>query len=193
MMGYHGTTKSNLDCIFEKKIISIPSFKIDSTFSMPKNQRLVNDLGMGFYLFLSDDVYNFDGIHNARRYALKYKNDSKVLKVAINDEGINVLDLNSPSTRKIFIQLREKFFTNMYYHYNVSIKDDGAKNRANLDGLLLEVLIRYKFNNQIDCVICDSYTPFYNQHSQLSNIPNGRELCLRNMNLINWDECEEVV
>ena len=76
MLGYHGTTKSNLDCIFEKKIISIPSFKIDSKFTMPKNQRLVNDLGVGFYLFLSDDEYNFDGTHNAKRYALKYKNDT---------------------------------------------------------------------------------------------------------------------
>lgn len=192
MEGYHGTSSHNLDSIISSQEISISEFKINSNFSMPRNQRLVNDLGLGFYLFISDDYFNFDGKHAAKEYARHYKTDSKVLKVGLPDEGLRILDLNNTETRKFFNAFREKFFLQMHYNYGVSIKDDGAKKRANLDGIFLELLIQYKYKNMIDGVICDSYTPYYNDFRHLSNIPNGRELCLRTTDLIDWDKCEEV-
>lgn len=191
MEGYHGTDSSNLDSIISSQQISVSEFQINSSFSMPKNQRLVNDLGLGFYLFISDDFFNFDGKHSAKEYARQYKTDSKVLKVKLPD-GLRILNLNNTETRKIFNAFREKFFTKMYYNYGISIKNDGAKKRANLDGIFLEILIKYKYGNNIDGVICDSYTPYYNEFKHLSNIPNGRELCLRTTDLIDWDNCEEV-
>lgn len=193
MEGFHGTTESNLKAIIACKKIDIPEFKIGGDFVIPKGQRLPNDLGMGLYLFLSDDSLCFNGYMNAKRYAAKYKKvNAKVLKVRVKDD-IKILDLNNPNNRKIFNQFREKLFDKVYYNYSSSIRDDGAKVRANLDGLFLEILIRYKFGTEnIDGVICDSYTPFYNQYNQLSNIANGRELCLRDSSSILWDKCEEV-
>jgi len=192
MEGYHGTTQKNFNSLVTLKKVDIPEFKIGGDFVIPKGQRLPNDLGIGFYLFLSDTNLGFKGENNAKRYADKYKENSKILKVHVKDD-IKILNLNTIQNRSLFNKLRERIFGKLFYQYKVSINNDGAKNRANLDGIFLEILIKYKLKDEIDGVICDSYTPFYNENNQLSNIPNGRELCLRNAESIIWDKCEEVL
>lgn len=53
-------------------------------------------------------------------------------------------------------------------------------------------MIRYKYEDEVDLVIKDTYTPFYNSDRTISNFPNGREMCIRNVNLIDWEYTKEV-
>ncbi|HAQ4436492.1 hypothetical protein HQ674_10940 [Enterococcus faecium] len=190
MIGYHGTSKDCATKIIESKNFNIDKFVITGDFKIQDRQKMPNDFGSGIYMFLSNEHY--DGIKCARKYASVFKDrPSSVLEININDD-IRCLDFGDKKTSDIFIELREKIFERIYYNYKISVKESGSKKRANLDGIIIEFLIQHKYKNEIDAVMGESYTPYYNEDRNISNFPNGKELCLRCNKYICWELCKEV-
>lgn len=66
-----------------------------------------------------------------------------------------------------------------------------AKRRHNIDGIILEQAIkRGMFDRIPDFMVKCTYTSFVSK--SISNFPNGRELVIRNVNIINKIERAEV-
>ncbi|NTP94111.1 hypothetical protein HQ854_05940, partial [Enterococcus faecium] len=152
--------------------------------------KMPNDFGSGIYMFLSNERYN--GMECARKYANIFKDrPSSVLEININDD-IKCLDFEDKENIDMFIKLREKIFDRVYYNYKISVKESGSKRRANLDGIIIEFLIQHKYKNEVDAVMGESYTPSYNEERNISNFPNGKEICLRQNEPICWELCKEV-
>ncbi|HAQ4621923.1 hypothetical protein [Enterococcus faecium] len=190
MIGYHGTSKDCATKIIESKNFNIDKFVITGDFKIQDRQKMPNDFGSGIYMFLSNERY--DGIKCARKYASVFKDrPSSVLEININDD-IRCLDFGDKKNSDIFIELREKIFERIYYNYKISVKESGSKKRANLDGIIIEFLIQHKYKNEIDAVMGESYTPYYNKDRNISNFPNGKEVCLRCNKSICWELCKEV-
>ena len=190
MIGYHGTSRKFATAIIESQEFSFNKFIITSDLVVKRGQRMPNDFGNGIYMFIDSGYYN--GKDCARKYANTFKErPSSVLEIQIKDE-ISVIDFQDDTTKKVFIELREKIIDKIYYNYQRFVNEGGSKQRANLDGFIIEFIIQYKFKNKIDAVMGESYTPFYNPERSISNFPNGKELCLRNSNSICWELCKEV-
>lgn len=199
MYGYHGTTEKNANDIISTKTINVNEFKIDGNFTIPQNQRIPNDLGNGLYFYYHDESEPcYDALKNAKRYVQEFKpgtGKKAIIKVVVNDTEENeYLDFNDLKEQRLFIKFREKLFEKINYNYKASkVKNDGASRRNNIDGIFLEAMLKYVYKDRkIDLILKDSYTPFYNGDRQISNFPNGREVCLKNLDLINWSETEVV-
>lgn len=173
--GWHGTTKKAKDSILQEGKFNIT----DSS----KSKRVPNDLGDGIYFFA--DYIKSDPKKIAFGYAKKYK--SKIiqrdntsvacLKAKIEAKDEEVLDLDEPSIREYLMQLNER------YSYEISRKfksanNDGAKERGNQDGYLVNILIDNQRDLEIKVVTMATYTPLSNMPS-VSNFPNCREICVR--------------
>ncbi|EOT29772.1 hypothetical protein [Enterococcus durans] len=190
MIGYHGTSRDCATKIIESKNFNIDKFVITGDFKIKDCPKMPNDFGSGIYMFLSNERYN--GIECARKYANVFKDrPSSVLEININDD-IKCLDFEDKKNIDMFIKLREKIFDRVYYNYKISVKESGSKKRANLDGIIIEFLIQHKYKNEVDAVMGESYTPSYNEERNISNFPNGKEICLRQNEPICWELCKEV-
>ncbi|TKP12714.1 hypothetical protein [Enterococcus faecalis] len=191
MIGYHGTSKECAESIIKSQKFNVDTFIIYGDCRIKSGQRMPNDFGSGIYMFLTNDCY--DGIKCAKNYANTFKDvPTTVLEINIKDDCITCIDFEDKKTMDIFNKIREKIYDRIYYNYQMSVKDSGSKKRANLDGLFIEYLVQYKYNNQIDAVMGLSYTPSYNKQRSISNFPNGKEICLRSNEFICWDKCKEV-
>ncbi|WP_143115641.1 hypothetical protein [Enterococcus durans] len=190
MIGYHGTSRDCATKIIESKNFNIDKFVITGDFKIKDCPKMPNDFGSGIYMFLNNERYN--GIECARKYANVFKDrPSSVLEININDD-IKCLDFEDKKNIDMFIKLREKIFDRVYYNYKISVKESGSKKRANLDGIIIEFLIQHKYKNEVDAVMGESYTPSYNEERNISNFPNGKEICLRQNEPICWELCKEV-
>lgn len=195
MEGYHGTKPQIANNILKDKNVIVHKFEITGDWLLVRGQRLPNDLGQGLYLFLDDVDRGFGGFDNSKSYARIYKRDvSKkisVLKFVINESNLKVLKLYDERSIKFFNQYKKKYYDRLKTNLK-NLKDDGAFNRYNLDGIFLEHLLQYHKNfSTINAVTNYTFTPT-TEDKPISSVPNGRELCLRDINLLNWDDTEEV-
>ena len=195
MEGYHGTTPKNAAEILSSKSINFKPFKITHDGGLIKGQTLPNDLGQGLYLFIDDQDRAFIGYNSAKKYAENYRSENKqikILKIEVLDEGANALDLNNNDNIRILNTLKEKLYQRVDSQLN-NLKINPTLRRSNLDGIFIEFLIKFNLSDSIDFVICDTYTSVENSIGSrtISNIPNGKELCLRNLNLIDWEKVKE--
>ncbi|WP_032906484.1 hypothetical protein [Streptococcus sanguinis] len=196
MEGYHGTTPTAAQNILSTCSIDVIPFVITNDAGIVLGQNLPNDLGQGLYLFIDEESKGFSGKQSAKNYSKTYKHEEnkiKILKFVFDDQNLTVLNLNNTSTVKMLNELKNQLYDRIYTQLSSAIKNNPRKKRANLDGIFLEFLIKFRFCDSIDCVICDTYTPVYNVGGvrTISNLPNGREICLRNLSLINWEKVEE--
>ena len=194
--GYHGTTPTAAQNILSTCSIDVTPFVITDDAGIRLGQNLPNDLGQGLYLFIDEESKGFSGQQSAKNYSKAYKHEEnkiKILKFVFDDQNLTVLNLNDAVTIKMLNKLKNKLHDRIYTQLPSAIKNNGRRNRANLDGIFLEFLIKFRYDNRIDYVICDTYTPVYNIEGvrTISNLPNGREICLRNLSLINWEKVEE--
>lgn len=194
LKGYHGTKPQNAKDILNNNSVVVTPFKITTDFVIPSGQRLPNDLGQGLYLFLDSDKPKFDGKQCAKLYAHRWRNeDNKVSLILfdIDESDIFSLDLNKQENAEKFIEIRNKLVQRVEQRLT-TFKEGKILDRANIDGIFIEYLVQHFLENKVDLIIKDTYTPFYSSRNTLSNFSNGRELCLRNMGLINWEETKEV-
>ncbi|CAC8959496.1 TPA: hypothetical protein ACROKA_002568 [Staphylococcus aureus] len=62
--------------------------------------------------------------------------------------------------------------------------NNNTKSRGNIDGLIIEIMIR-EYNLEIDAIQKETYTQFdKSKKRKRSNIPNGKELCIRQNDII---------
>ncbi|MBJ6745705.1 hypothetical protein JEQ21_04360 [Streptococcus sp. 121] len=195
MKGYHGTTPQNAQMILQAKEIKITPFTIKSDVVIPSGQRLPNDLGQGLYLFLDDELLGFDGKECAKKYAHRWRNQGNkisLIQFHFDETVLNILDLNNPENLRRIVELRSKLYQRIEQSLTTFQQNKSLK-RANLDGIFIEFLVQHALSGQqVDGIIKDTFTPFYSEKQALSNVPNGRELCLRNVDAINWEATKEV-
>lgn len=196
LKGYHGTKPQNAEDILNNQKVIVTPFKITADVVIPQKKRLPNDLGQGLYLFLDSENPKFDGKSCAKKYAHKWRhknNKVTLIRFSLNDTNVFAFNLNNPETAERFSKVREKLYLKIVQQLTSSKEDNILKsNRPNIDGIFLEYLFQYGLKKEVDFVIKDTYTPFYTSDFTLSNFANGRELCLRNMEIINWEETKEV-
>ena len=194
MEGYHGTKPQSVKDILEAKCIKIKKFEITGDGIIKPNQSLPNDLGQGLYLFIDDMDKGYQGLENAKCYARIYRNSSGeigVIKFKIDCEDLTILNLTNSESIKFFNQYREKLYGRIENSLK-RLKKNRALDRYNLDGIFLEHLLHYnpRFKD-IDAVSYDSYIP-RTSDKPISSVPNGKEICLRNIGLIDWSMTKEV-
>lgn len=191
--GWHGTTPQNSRAILDSQNIKVRPFSIKSDLNIPGGQSLPSDLGQGLYLFVDNKESNFDGLENAKAYANVFRHENNkiaVIHFSFDESGLECLDFNEEENTNLFIQVRKKIYQRIKCQLGV-FKDSKALKRANLDGIIIEYLIQNRYQNKVGFVVKDTYTPFDDDFRTLSNFPNGRELCLRKLETIDWENTKE--
>ncbi|WP_188205398.1 hypothetical protein [Desemzia incerta] len=191
IIGWHGTTHNSAEQI-KKKGFQFEKYKFGKN-----NQRLPNDLGAGVYFFVEDHYFE-KPTALAYKYVLKYKDRElaqtntkpKVLKAEINYDEDCMLDLDEKDNMEAIMGL-QKTLKKELYQAAKNLKQSGAVNRGNLDGLVIELLIeKFMRDYKIDIDIVAKRT-FTNVEEELggvpirrSNFPNGKEIAIRKIELI---------
>lgn len=193
MEGYHGTKPESVNDILQQQHFECTPFEITGDWVVKSDQSLPNDLGVGLYMFVDDSLNGFQGLENAKQYARVYRNSNKkigVIKFKINSDNLTILDLNNPKTTKVFNEYKNQYYQVLKNSLG-GFKRNKSFHRYNLDGVFLEHLLCYNPPyNEVDAVTCKTYTP-PTPDKPLSNVPNGKEICLRTLTLIDWMVTEE--
>lgn len=180
MEGYHGTDSENTASI-RKNNFSYKKFNE----SIYKN-KMPCDIGNGIYFYVNDKFSNVPS-KNAYDYAKLYPKPSAevtVFKCKIEIEEEKFLDLDEHQNISIindFYQENIDVIDTMYE----SIKESGAKKRAYMLGLILEM---YFVHNKIevDAIQKETFTNFklFKENKTFIDLPNGRELAVKNKTCI---------
>ncbi|MGC4667701.1 hypothetical protein ACOY18_11200 [Enterococcus hirae] len=171
-IGYHGTDQSLLE--------KIENNGFNSNHS---NSFLPCDLGPGVYMYIARPGFpNNEPKNNAKKYVQSIKRryaNPIVLEIKTEFENQNkILDMNDPSNQSFFLDFKEKNLEKIEQIFK-KLNKNQTKLRGKIDGLILDLMIK-NTSSPIDAIIVDSYTPFDFRGYKQSNIPNGREMCLRN-------------
>lgn len=169
--GCHGTEKSKYDSMYEIR---------------KRNKKLPPDLGNGLYLYVLRNDNIMEPFENAMKYLNRWKpkyQEKIVVKVDISMDNDNLLNLDDVENQITF---------NDFYDTNEdAIKDvlnnldkDNTFNRGNIDGLIIEMMLK-EYGIKADAVTKETFTQFYSdKRRKRSNIPNGKEFCVRNTSII---------
>ncbi|EST89910.1 hypothetical protein T233_01016 [Vagococcus lutrae LBD1] len=176
-IAYHGTSYENsvhIMCFgFKDEVGSIP-----------------NDLGHGIYAYIKREGYTDDPEENAKRYAEAYRNSRRgtvILKLQTVVKEDNILNLNDPENEKILNDFYQKNYDKIEKRIQILYKENSEKPhflRGNFDGIVLEMFLN-NFDINPDAIIMDTFTNYkIIKEYKISNINNGREICIRNKNII---------
>ncbi|MGX0511227.1 glutaredoxin-related protein [Staphylococcus hominis] len=172
LKGYHGTDKSHYDNLENERIFS--------------TKKLPSDLGNGLYLFIDRVNMVGEAIENAKKYLNRWKKDYKeriIAQIDVEFNEDNLLDLDDRENQNVFNSFVEDNEETIYNELDKLINNN-TKNRGNIDGLVIEIMIR-EYNLEVDAIMRETYTQFdTTKKRKRSNIPNGKELCLRNNDII---------
>lgn len=176
---FHGTTAESTQLILENGF-DLKSDDINLAIKM------VNDLGYGIYTYCYDPNNLWNPRCNALRYAKTYKRltSSQIVILKINsvpNDQMSFIDLDNPVNKNKFITMRENLLDEIEVIYR-GMRDNGHKRRSNKDGILIELAIFKKKFPNVDFIVKSTYTAF--DKRTISNFPNGRELVIRNTNII---------
>lgn len=171
LVGYHGTSQKNLNFIknlgFRKKW---------SANSFP------NDLGIGVYFYL--DRIEGEAKENARKYVVRYKKEyfgKVIIEVPILVGETKILDFNikeAMDSLEEFIRENGSRIKKELEKYDNNSK---AFKRGNFDGIAIDLYIEY-FEAIVDVILKDTFTSF--DDYKISNFVNGREMCVKNNDII---------
>lgn len=179
LLGYHGTSQRNLNFIkkygFRKKVS-------DSSFP--------NDLGLGVYFYL--DRTKNEAKENAHKYVVRYKKDyfgKIIIEVPVSVEDSKILDFNikeAMDSLEEFIQENGSRIKSELEKYDTESR---AFKRGNFDGIVIDLYIEY-FNMMVDIILKDTFTSF--DEYRVSNFVNGREICVKNEEVIDTSNIKVV-
>ena len=173
---YHGTSEE-----IANKII-ITEFIVD------KNPRkLPGDLGRGIYSYVVRDEKKLEAASNALKYVESTKKSYekyKVIKLHCDIIEDEILDFNDIENAQLFEEFREEN-EQIIKEEMSNLYDNGFLKRGNIDGLVIEMMID-AFELTPCVIIKDTYTWFSKVKGDYkrSNFPNGREMCIRNQEII---------
>ncbi|MGY0186384.1 hypothetical protein [Lactococcus petauri] len=177
--GYHGTGRKTASEIKNQG------------FNFKQNMKFPNDLGDGVYFFIQRNEIDFPE-KNAKNYVYSFKSEERLKSLLIAEISIDddkLLDLNEEEIQTEFDSIRNEYLDKIKTELKKYPDTWGAKQRGNYDGIVLNILLESR-NMKPDGVLKDTYTPFLDFKSEknsgyrISNFPNGRELCVRNIDTI---------
>ncbi|MBK5244058.1 MAG: hypothetical protein JJE18_03345 [Eubacteriaceae bacterium] len=188
--GYHGTPERCIDSIKND------GFKVRTfLFDCAEEQEIPCDLGNGIYVFLDNDEYGFDGKECAKKYVKNVKRGELSygvieLSLSIDFENQEIVDLDDEeiiseilAVRKVMMPKLKRLFEENYF------KNNGAFQRGNCDGIILEGLLLEKKSDPV-MIIKNTYTS--ESYYRISNFPDGTEACIRDISIIkNKEVCEK--
>lgn len=169
--GCHGTDKSKYETM---QVIN------------RKEDFLPPDLGFGLYLYILRNEDILEPYNNAVKYLNRWKPSYKnkiVVKVEFDVDEEKILFLDDIDNQATF---------NDFYEANETIIREELEKleknktfyRGNIDGFIIEMMLK-EFGISVDAIIKETFTYFdITNIRKRSNIPNGKELCLRNTELI---------
>ncbi|ARJ50639.1 hypothetical protein [Staphylococcus lutrae] len=124
-------------------------------------KKLPPDLGNGLYFFIDRVNELGEAIENAEKYLFRWKPNYRekiIVEMELELDSDKVLDLDDRDNQNAF---------NLF-----------------IDGLVLELMIR-AYSIDVKAILKETYTQFdMSKQRKRSNIPNGKELCLREYNAI---------
>lgn len=179
LLGYHGTSQRNLDFIkkygFRKKV---------SDNSFP------NDLGFGAYFYL--DRVEKEAKDNAHKYVIRYKTEyfgKIVIEVPISVDENKILDFNIKEAMELLEEFIRENGSRIKKELEKYDHNSKAFKRGNFDGVVIDLFIEY-FNMVVDIVLKDTFTSF--DGYRMSNFVNGREVCVKNKEVIDTSNIKVV-
>ncbi|MDN2649647.1 hypothetical protein [Leuconostoc lactis] len=181
MNSYHATYSYNVDSI--KK----------NGFRKKRDSAWPGDLGNGVYSYIDPDdenLFEFSAKELAYLFVANGKNqyiNKKIVTLNLDLlPNMTILDLTDPVTKasfqKLKVSIKRRFMTEKILdQYEAS----GAKNRGNTDGLFFEYLFKHypDYGLNPDAVMSDTLAKIESKY-YLSGFPNGRELSIRNLDVI---------
>ncbi|MEB7831000.1 hypothetical protein [Staphylococcus xylosus] len=171
-IGYHGTDKSHYDCLES----------IECHFS----NKLPPDLGVGIYFFVDRLNQVGEAKENAKKYLARWKpryNNKIIAEMNLEIETNKLMDLDDPINQNEFNLFIDENEVEIYNELD-NLINNNTKTRGNIDGLVIEMMIK-EFNLDVSAVLKETYTQFdKTKIRKRSNIPNGKELCIREYNVI---------
>lgn len=178
---FHGTTAARANKIM-KDTFHIKKFDAQHPKQMP------SDLGVGVYTYCQDEDGLWNPYQNALHYAQCYRDKRgqekcfSVISISISDDpSLKVLDLDNKTNAERFEMIRQNLIKRIDKIYN-KIPRNGAWHRKNKDGIALEIAFDKRFLPEPDLLVKKTYTAF--DKCSRSNFPNGCELVIRNLNII---------
>lgn len=170
---YHGTTMESAEYILNKGF-NLPKWDFNKT----SFQKKPGTLGYG--------VYAFSQIYICKKYiSEKIRSETAVVLIRLNLDNMNILDLTNEEHNEIYQKFREKFMS--FPIYKSLFRELSNGNQSELEGIMLEHLIKHYSQNLLGFAQCDcvkSWTVSVLSDTMNSNIPNGLEYCIRNVQQI---------
>lgn len=172
-IGYHATNYKN-------------SLKIDRSGFKASHGLIPNDLGHGIYAYIKRNGFTDEPKENAEKYAATYRNSPQgivvyTLEIVTLDD--KVLDLNDMDNEGILNDFAQNNLENIRKKIKELYPSHAEKaqfKRGNFDGLIIEMFLK-EYKASPDVVIKDTFTKYEKLAAyKLSNIRNGREICVRN-------------
>lgn len=195
VVGYHATKDYNVQSIMNRVLI--------------KNNGWKNDLGNGFYCYIDEEniigqELNFDSPEkNAEKYYKGGKNNDldkmAILKIECSFDNYkeDVLDLTDPETLasfNLFVKYaKEIALEDAPKDFDIISEISAAFNSKNpssrrgvVDGFFIDRYIEFWGENKIKAVIMVTATDFdyIDNHKWRVHIPNGCELCIKDISCI---------
>ncbi|MDM5378155.1 hypothetical protein P7818_12855, partial [Staphylococcus aureus] len=127
-----------------------------------------------------------EAIKNAKNYLDRWKPkyEKKIIaQIDIKVKENRLMDLDDHDNQYEFNSFVEENEETIYNELDKLINNN-TKSRGNIDGLIIEIMIR-EYNLEIDAIQKETYTQFdKSKKRKRSNIPNGKELCIRQNDII---------
>lgn len=163
---------------------------IKQGFDMSHLPNWTGDLGCGIYGFL--DVQNA-GMEHAQYAAKMYAKGKYGCKIKVGVVEFTaeikmseICNLNDHNQQSAFRMSRQNFGKIIHQKFG-SVNSPAAK-RNNEDGILIEALIKKRKWPNWKAIVRDTYTPL-NGEASISNFPNTREICIRDLHTITKCRC----
>lgn len=179
-ISYHGSIKKNCDSILKNGLFIKKYIVASESNKQRGTKKLPGSFGYGFYTFIDDKEL-------CRIFANRMCGSNEVAVLEVNSEIVktNIIDLTNANDQRIF----HTYFNNNHQTAERLLNNFGnnknTKKQHVKDGIVIELFISSLFTKKktrIDAVVGESYTP--GKENFFSYIPNGKELCIRNNNVI---------
>ncbi|MBS9337159.1 hypothetical protein [Fructobacillus parabroussonetiae] len=174
---FHGTSVKNAEKILEE------GFKIKQD-----SGQYPNDLGHGIYGYIDSDfsINDVEFINDAKTNAKSFskyirgnKENYAILQFKVSVFDDQILNLNQLNQRNRMVRLYKQFLNSAISEIPLKYKTNRASRRKQMDGVFIEFLIEHNILREPEMIILDTYSRF---NGYASNITNGRELLIRNLN-----------
>ena len=195
LFGFHGTLACNVASIKRDGFKRNGSRKGLNLYG--KGHRVPNDLGEGIYFFIEgydppDEIARKYVEYNKSQLLVRNNTSVEIIKVKVTQNDNEYLDFDERDNLQSLHKFRTRFEEIIKELIKRSDHQDGAYKRGNFDGYVVDLLvmrIEQEKKLQIKSVSRATYTKIDSDQQRI-NIQNGKELCVKFSNFIQFIEDE---